>query len=124
VFLFSNSKKYYYDQHAITEPTNGGDSAKNRRSVWTINTESGLGLHPATFPTELVRLCILAGSRPGDVVIDPFFGLGTVGLVCQEEGRRFLGVELNPRFVKLAGERLGMDNGSLMRVNRNGIGVL
>lgn len=108
VFLLSKAKNYYYDYEEIREPTNGGDAMRNRRSVWTIRTEGFHGAHFATFPRELVRLCLLAGSRPGDLVIDPFFGAGTVGLVCQEQGRAFLGIELNPSYVELARARLGI----------------
>ena len=109
IFLLAKQKDYYYDYQSIMEPTNGGGGdLKNRRSVWTIRTEPYPGAHFATFPSELARLCIRAGSRPGDLVIDPFFGAGTVGLVCHEEGRRFLGIELNPDYVELARARLSI----------------
>lgn len=108
IFLLAKQKDYYYDYQSIMEPTNGGDDLKNRRSVWTIRTEPYPGAHFATFPPELARLCIRAGSRPGDLVIDPFFGAGTVGLVCLEEGRRFLGIELNPDYAELARARLSI----------------
>ena len=120
VFLFANSKNYYYDQKAIVEPTNGGDGEKNRRSVWAINTHSTGGQHSETFPPELVRLCILAGSRPQNLVVDPFFGFGTVGLVSQETERRFFGVDINPQFVELARRRLALDDMALLRAGRVG----
>lgn len=69
---------------------------RNARSVWTIPTEPFPGAHFATFPRELPRRCILAGSRPGDVVFDPFMGSGTVAEVALSLGRRFIGTELNP----------------------------
>ncbi|WP_186126019.1 DNA-methyltransferase [Burkholderia gladioli] len=78
----------------------------NRRSVWTIATEAYPGAHFATFPEALVEPCVLAGSRPGDVVFDPFFGSGTVGQVAQRLGRRFLGCELNPDYEPLQRDRL------------------
>ncbi|MBU9380668.1 DNA-methyltransferase [Burkholderia gladioli] len=79
---------------------------RNRRSVWTIPTQSFAGAHFATFPEALVEPCVLAGSRPGDVVFDPFFGSGTVGQVAQRLGRRFLGCELNPDYEPLQRDRL------------------
>ncbi|MGZ2748348.1 DNA-methyltransferase [Burkholderia stagnalis] len=79
---------------------------RNRRSVWTIPTQSYSGAHFATFPEALVEPCVLAGSRPGDVVFDPFFGSGTTGQVAQRLGRRFLGCELNPDYETLQRDRL------------------
>ncbi|MDW9239680.1 DNA methylase family protein [Burkholderia thailandensis] len=78
----------------------------NRRSVWTIPTQSFDGAHFATFPEALVEPCVLAGSRPGDVVFDPFFGSGTTGQVAQRLGRRFIGCELNPDYEPLQRDRL------------------
>ncbi|WP_322089988.1 site-specific DNA-methyltransferase [Burkholderia cenocepacia] len=79
---------------------------RNRRSVWTIPTQSFDGAHFATFPEALVEPCVMAGSRPGDVVFDPFFGSGTTGQVAQRLGRRFLGCELNPDYEPLQRDRL------------------
>ncbi|KVP19396.1 DNA methyltransferase [Burkholderia ubonensis] len=78
----------------------------NRRSVWTIPTQAYPEAHFATFPEALVEPCVLAGSRPGDVVFDPFFGSGTTGQVAQRLGRRFLGCELNPDYEQLQRDRL------------------
>ncbi|KWW37881.1 DNA modification methylase [Cupriavidus metallidurans] len=78
---------------------------RNRRSVWTIPTQSYSGAHFATFPEALVEPCILAGSRPGDIVFDPFMGSGTVASVAQRLGRRWLGAELNPDYISLQTER-------------------
>ena len=79
LFLFSNAEQYYYNSQEIAEPANGDGQTKNRRSVWPLQAEPFNGNHFAVFPTELVRLCILASTRQGDLVIDPFFGSGTVG---------------------------------------------
>ncbi len=79
---------------------------RNKRSVWTVATVPYKGAHFATFPPALIEPCILAGSRPGDVVLDPFFGSGTTGMVAQNLGRRWLGCELNPAYGPLQGERL------------------
>ena len=79
---------------------------RNRRSVWTIATEPYPEAHFATFPTDLVKPCILAGSRPGDTVLDPFGGSGTTCFVAKELGRAFIGIELNPDYIALAEKRL------------------
>ncbi|MDR5881080.1 site-specific DNA-methyltransferase [Caballeronia sp. LZ032] len=84
----------------------GGADLRNKRSVWTIPTQSFDGAHFATFPEALVEPCVLAGSRPGDVVFDPFFGSGTTGQVAQRLGRRFIGCELNPEYEQLQRDRL------------------
>jgi site-specific DNA-methyltransferase (cytosine-N4-specific) len=79
---------------------------RNRRSVWTIATQSFSGAHFATFPEALVEPCVLAGSRVGDIVFDPFFGSGTTGQVAQRLGRRFIGCELNRDYEPLQRDRL------------------
>jgi site-specific DNA-methyltransferase (adenine-specific) len=101
LFLFSKSPNYYYNYQNVIE-TNG----RNRRTVWSISTEPFPGAHFATFPTRLVEPCILAGSEPGDWVLDPFLGSGTVGVVCEQQQRNYIGIELNPDYVKLALERI------------------
>lgn len=78
----------------------------NARTVWSIATEPYPEAHFATFPTELARRCILAGSRPGDTVLDPFSGSGTVALVADMLGRHSVGLELNPEYIALAEKRL------------------
>lgn len=81
------------------------EGLRNKRSVWTIPTKPYIGAHFATFPEALVEPCILAGSRPGDIVFDPFMGSGTVASVAQRLGRRWLGAELNPEYIALQAER-------------------
>lgn len=81
---------------------------RNKRTVWTVPTAPYKGAHFATFPPKLIEPCILAGSRKGDVVLDPFAGAGTSGLVAQEHGRRFLGIELNPAYCEMAKNRLAI----------------
>lgn len=80
---------------------------RNRRSVWTITTKPYKGAHFATFPKELIIPCILAGSRKGDIVLDPFMGSGTTAQVALEIDRQYLGCELNPEYKKLQDERIG-----------------
>lgn len=107
VFLLTKSEKYYYDHDAVKEPAvDSKHPAKNRRTVWNINTEPYPGSHFAVFPRALARLCVQAGSRPGDRVLDPFFGSGTTGVICNELGRKCTGVELNPDYAQLARDRL------------------
>lgn len=79
---------------------------RNRRSVWTVATRPYKGAHFATFPPALVEPCILAGSRPGDIVLDPFMGSGTTAQVALQNGRRYLGCELNPDYAPLSRERI------------------
>lgn len=79
---------------------------RNRRSVWKIATQSFEGAHFATFPLELPTLCIKAGSNVGDTILDPFNGAATTGIAAQNEGRNYIGIELNPEYVKLAQARL------------------
>lgn len=79
---------------------------RNKRSVWTVNTKPYSGAHFAVFPEELIEPCILAGSRVGDVVLDPFFGSGTTGQVSQQLGRQWIGCELNQDYESLQNKRL------------------
>ena len=128
-FLLSKSQKYYFDNKAIQEAANypnddrgsRGDGrrgtecnsmsgktgdTRNKRSVWTVNTSSFKGAHFATYPIELIEPCILAGSRVGDIVLDPFFGSGTTGQAAQNLGRKWIGCELNQNYETLQNERL------------------
>lgn len=114
VFLFSKRRRYYYDQKAIKEPAKppgfkAGQEPqreKNRRSVWSLPTQMHPFAHCAMMSERLAELCILAGSRPGDLVCDPFMGAGTTALVALSHGREYLGIEVNPEYVHLANERL------------------
>jgi DNA modification methylase len=131
VFLLSKSQSYYFDANAIKEPevcgrkrgpalhpdgvsTNGNaglarresDGLRNRRSVWTVTTKPFKGAHFATFPPDLIEPCILAGSKPGDVVLDPFGGAGTTALVARRHGRASVYIDLNPDYMQIAKTRL------------------
>ncbi len=79
----------------------GAGETRNRRSVWTVATKPYSGAHFAVFPTELIEPCVLAGSRPGDVVLDPFMGSGTTAQVAQALGRQWIGCELNTEYAPL-----------------------
>ena len=79
---------------------------RNKRDVWPVAAAHFDVAHFATFPPELIRPCILAGAPPAGVVLDPFMGSGTTALTALEEGRRFIGIELNPKYVKLSAARI------------------
>ncbi len=81
-------------------------ATKNKRDVWTIPTKPYRGAHAATFPEALIEPCIKAGSHPNDIVLDPFFGAGTTGVVAKKLGRHYLGIELNPEYCSLAKNRI------------------
>jgi DNA modification methylase len=135
VFLLSKAARYYYDAAAIAEPANTdnyranptirrvapGQTAqgkldakrgdvqcvtRNRRTVWTVPTQPFPGAHFAVMPEALVEPCVLAGSSAGDLVLDPFSGSGTVGVVALRHGRRFIGFELNAAYCEMARRRI------------------
>lgn len=101
VFLFTKRPEYFYDPNGVREETGA-----NLRNYWRLGPDiSGQG-HPAAFPRELARRCILLGSRPGDTVIDPFGGSGTTGAVAHDLNRKAILVELNPSYIKLSKARV------------------
>jgi DNA modification methylase len=141
LFLLTKSERYYFDAESIREPAVGRnahdltgpgyaapgqtahsgsrgrkaqklDYTRNRRSVWSIPTKAFKGAHFATFPPALIEPCILAGSRPGDIVLDPFMGSGTTAQVAASLGRKWLGCEINPTYAPMLRDRLqGTDSG-------------
>jgi len=135
VFLLSKSPRYFMDPEGLKEPATGrapgnighkyaqegvyatqnpqarlaacgARETRNRRSVWTVATRPYKGAHFATFPPALIEPCILAGSRPGDIVLDPFMGSGTTAAVAAQHGRQYLGCELNPAYQPLQSARI------------------
>ena len=132
IFLLSKNKYYYYDNESIKEPardwgtrdrTNGkyhnegtglqphsgltkSYSKANKRSVWTINKKPYKGAHFATYPEELIKPCILAGSEKDDIVLDPFMGSGTTAAVARSLGRYYIGCELHEEYNNLIQERV------------------
>ena len=119
LFMLTKSERYYYDRAAVREPADQG-GLRHRRTVWNVNTKPFAGAHFATFPPELIRPCVLASSRPGDFILDPFFGSGTVGLVAQEENRQYVGIELNPDYVNMAAARLHEIHSNIFQIAANG----
>ncbi len=83
---------------------------RNKRTVWTVPSQPFSGAHFATFPPALIEPCILAGSRVGDTVLDPFGGAGTTGLVADRLSRNALLIELNPEYAELARTRIHDDS--------------
>ena len=135
IFLLSKSQKYYYDAEAIKEPevcgrmrgpanhpdtksTNGNGGlarrkstgTRNKRTVWTVATKPFKGAHFATFPPELIEPCVLSGCPEGGVVLDPFSGAATTGIVVLKYGRKYVGIELNPEYVEMSKRRIMDDN--------------
>jgi len=104
IFLFSKNAKYYYDNQAIRE-----DSGANLRNYWRIGPDASAKGHPAAFPRELARKCILLGTKPGDVVLDPFSGSGTTGIVAKGLKRDAVLIELNRDYIKQSKTRLKKD---------------
>jgi DNA modification methylase len=146
LFLLAKQERYFYDADAIAETaqdwgsrdrslakhnTEGFRSAgqqphtgleksyqvRNKRSVWTIATQAYPEAHFATFPEALVTPCVLAGSRTGDTILDPFAGSGTVGVVALRHQRSFVGIDLNAEYLSMARRRIYDDapllNGTL-----------
>jgi DNA modification methylase len=128
IFLLAKAQTYYFDQDAIKEPADPANfrtsdpaarwipegqaphtgfrngrqyEARNKRTVWTVPPAQFPGAHFATFPRALIEPCILAGSKPGDTVLDPFIGSGTTEQVGIDLGRKYIGCEINPKYVEL-----------------------
>lgn len=99
--------------HKIERPQQAGEGKetdistyRNCRDVWLINTVAYRGEHFAAYPPKLAERCILAGCPEGGIVLDPFFGSGTTGLVAVQNGRKYIGIELNERYCMLAEKRI------------------
>jgi DNA modification methylase len=79
---------------------------RNKRTVWEVPLSKFRDAHFAVFPEQLIEPCILAGSSEGGIVLDPFFGAGTVGLVSIKKGRKFIGIDINEDYCKIATKRI------------------
>ena len=135
IFLLTKSAKYFYDNEAVKENSlhvgvthraaNKGKAhseeagldtrpkvdwttpeTRNKRSVWTVATKPYRDAHFATFPPKLIEPCILAGSAADTLVLDPFSGAGTTGVVAVQHGRRYIGIELNPDYLEMSRKRI------------------
>ena len=87
---------------------------RNMRAVWSINTASLKEAHFATFSEALIEPMVLAGCPKGGIVLDPFFGAGTTGVVAKKLGRNYLGIELNPEYIKIAEKRIAGQSNPLL----------
>ena len=96
----------FHDRWDKDEAQGVAKFTRNARTVWTIATQPYPEAHFATFPEELARRCVVAGTRPDDLVLDPFAGSGTTGIVALANGRRFVGIELNEEYCRMAERRL------------------
>lgn len=106
VFGGRNKHKGYERRQYSGNAYKGEIKGKNKRTVWSVSTKSFKGAHFATFPPDLIEPCILAGCPEGGIVLDPFMGAGTTGLVAKQHNRNYLGIELNPEYVEIATERI------------------
>jgi site-specific DNA-methyltransferase (adenine-specific) len=128
LFLFAKSAAYYFDREAMREPAvyagvkRGGSKkryqgqacgmdskvydTRNRRTVWSVQTEPYKHGHQAAYPESLIEPCVLASCPVGGLVIDPFTGSGTTGVVALKHGRRFIGAELNPEWAETSRARM------------------
>ena len=135
IFLLTKNPQYYFDSESIKEESvtsweigqqtrlqrknatggaiSGGIGEKistgetrNKRDVWSVSVKPYSGAHFAVYPEELIEPCVMAGSKVGDIVLDPFFGSGTTGAVAQKLGRQYIGCELNQGYEQLQKDRL------------------
>lgn len=140
IFLLTKSERYFYDAEAVREksiltgPAGNGykrperlkwdgrdtdekwqpTSGRNLRNVWHLGPENFPEAHFATFPTEIPRRAILAGSPQGGTVLDPFSGAGTAGVVAGKLGRDYIGIELNPEYAAMSEARILREVGPLL----------
>lgn len=135
IFLFSKNRIYYFNNESIKEKAINGNPTsprgskgnvtlnsglrnkeqnknmsplekRNKRSVWTVNTAQYTEAHFATFPEKLILPCVLAGSPINGLILDPFSGAGTTGLVCIKNQRNYIGIELNKEYIDLSIRRI------------------
>ena len=133
IFLLTKSDRYYYNAEAVKELTVTFDNSnrdrdisklnntpgrtksgglktnqyetRNMRNFWLLGPEPCREAHFAVYPSEIPRRAILAGSKPGDTILDPFGGSGTTGMAATELGRKAVLIELNPEYTKLCENR-------------------
>lgn len=112
VFLLSKSERYLYDREDM------GSNRRHKRTVWTISNTPSRREHYAAFPENLAATCIMLGSKMGEIVLDPFMGSGTVGVVCERLGRRWLGIDISQQYCAMAAERI--ERGGTVQVQLRG----
>ena len=130
IFLLTKEPYYYYDFEALKEPCINGDpnpprgskgvigslnkgrrenvkmnvplQYRNKRTVWRVATDNLRQTHFATFPPKLIKPCVIGGCPKGGIVLDPFMGSGTTGMVAIQNYRNYIGFELNPKYIEIA----------------------
>lgn len=130
IFLLTKEPYYYYDFEALKEPCINGDpnpprgskgvigslnkgrrenvkmsvplQYRNKRTVWRVATDNLRQAHFATFPPKLIKPCVIGGCPKGGIVLDPFMGSGTTGMVAIQNYRNYIGFELNPKYIEIA----------------------
>lgn len=100
---FNNNADVERESHGNAPNETG---LRRKRSVWSVSTVGSKEAHFATFPEKLIEPCILAGCKPGGVVLDPFLGSGTTAVVAEKSGRSFIGIDVNPEYVEMAKVRI------------------
>tara|TARA_Y100000361_G_C11160804_1_gene347185 strand:- start:940 stop:1878 length:939 start_codon:yes stop_codon:yes gene_type:complete len=106
IFMFTKNKKYYFDNMAIKEPTSDGKALRQKRSVWETPVASSGKFHFAVFPEELILPCLLSATKENDLVLDPFAGSGTVGVVSKKNNRSCHLIDLNNNYIEKAKARI------------------
>lgn len=109
LFLLSKSPRYYFDAESIKEPSvmqEHSKEMKNKRDVWTVPVKPFKGAHFATFPIELIKPCVLAGSKKDGIILDPFGGSGTTAIAAIREGRKAILIDCNPQYMSIAERRV------------------
>ena len=107
IFLMTKQRDYYFDVDAIMVANSTGNQFKRKKSVWDVKLQPNKDAHFAVFPPDLIKPCILAGSEKNDIILDPFMGSGTTGMVAKELGRYYIGCELHEDYGKLIDKRVG-----------------
>lgn len=140
IFLLTKSRKYYFDNESIKEAAvtrpkardknkegyqadypkgdrfssgervYGADGKRNKRDVWNVNIKPCKEAHFATFPDTLIEPCVLAGCSEGGIILDPFMGAGTTGMVAKRNNRNYVGIELNSNYIQIAESRINNMN--------------
>ena len=100
-----NTKSIALKGHERWKENADGVKVRNKRSVWTVTTKPYKEAHFATYPPDLILPCVKA-ARPDAVILDPFFGSGTTGMVAVQNGRRYIGIDLNPEYCAIAAKRI------------------
>jgi len=115
IWLASKSKKYFFNYN-LAKQINGG---KQMRNLWELNATRHITSHPTEKPEKLLERIILLGSKKGDIILDPFMGSGTTGVIAKRYGRKFIGIELDENYFEIAKERIKQTEEILELVNEN-----